>query len=321
MRSLSHVSQPLPRQWLQSGLLHGVLLLSAVLYHLHSQSSSYLSANSLGQTDSSTTTIVSDNRINFLELSFEQYAMTEPQQVDVTPAEVDVKPAVLDVKPAEGDVKPAEVALEAAIDVAVDIAVDIAVEAAIDVARKTSSKMPTDTSTERPKEEPSAAIKELRPAATKPTSIEVLTANATTPADFRESAEQEAAQSRLPVQRVGPARSARTPLQPSSRSTAAMHHLAPQSLQAARPDHAYNPKPAYPLALRDLGVSGVVWLRVWIDDTGRPQEIELSKGSGYRLFDEAALRAVQHWRFIPAKNEQKSLASWVEFAVRFEING
>ena len=100
-----------------------------------------------------------------------------------------------------------------------------------------------------------------------------------------------------------------------------MHHLAPQSLQAARPDHAYNPKPAYPLALRDLGVSGVVWLRVWIDDTGRPQEIELSKGSGYRLFDEAALRAVQHWRFIPAKNEQKSLASWVEFAVRFEING
>ncbi len=296
MRSLSHVSQPLPRQWLQSGLLHGVLLLSAVLYHLHSQSSSYLSANSLGQTDSSTTTIVSDNRINFLELSFEQYAMTEPQQVDV---------------------KPAEVALEAAIDVAVDIAV----EAAIDVARKTSSKMPIDTSTERPKEEPNAAIKELRPAATKPTSIEVLTANATTPADFRESAEQEAAQSRLPVQRVGPARSARTPLQPSSRSTAAMHHLAPQSLQAARPDHAYNPKPAYPLALRDLGVSGVVWLRVWIDDTGRPQEIELSKGSGYRLFDEAALRAVQHWRFIPAKNEQKSLASWVEFAVRFEING
>jgi protein TonB len=75
------------------------------------------------------------------------------------------------------------------------------------------------------------------------------------------------------------------------------------------------------LALRDLGVSGVVWLRVWVDKTGRPQEIELSKGSGYRLFDEAALRAVQQWRFIPAKNEQQSLASWVEFAVRFEING
>jgi len=258
MRSLSHVSQPLPRQWLQSSLLHGVLLLSAVLYHLHSQSSLYLSANSLGQTDSSTTISVSDNRINFLELSFEQYAMTEPQQVDVKPAEVDVKPAVLDVKPAEGDVKPAEGDVKPAegdvkpAEVALEAAIDVAIEAAIDVARETSSEIPIDTSTERPKEEPNAAIKELRPAATKPTSIEVLTANATTPADFRESAEQEAAQSRLPVQRVGPARSARTPLQPTSRSTAAMHHLAPQSQQAARPDHAYNPKPAYPLALRDL---------------------------------------------------------------------
>jgi protein TonB len=75
------------------------------------------------------------------------------------------------------------------------------------------------------------------------------------------------------------------------------------------------------LALRDLGLTGVVWLRVWVDNTGRPREIELAKGSGYRLFDEAALRAVQHWRFVPAKNEQQSLASWVEFAVRFEING
>ena len=113
--------------------------------------------------------------------------------------------------------------------------------------------------------------------------------------------------------------------QASAQASAAVRPSASQAtvklLQAARPDHAHNPKPAYPLALRDLGVSGVVWLRVWVDNTGRPREIELAKGSGYRLFDEAALRAVQHWRFIPAKNEQQSLASWVEFAVRFEING
>ncbi len=111
----------------------------------------------------------------------------------------------------------------------------------------------------------------------------------------------------------------------ASQTTAAVSPSASQAtvklLQAARPDHAHNPKPAYPLALRDLGVSGVVWLRVWVDNTGRPREIELARGSGYRLFDEAALRAVQHWRFVPAKNEQQSLASWVEFAVRFEING
>lgn len=124
-------------------------------------------------------------------------------------------------------------------------------------------------------------------------------------------------------------RSTRQRTQPTARQTAqasaAVSHVASQAtaklLQTARPDHAHSPKPAYPLALRDLGVSGVVWLRVWVDNTGRPREIELARGSGYRLFDEAALRAVQHWRFVPAKNEQQSLASWVEFAVRFEVNG
>jgi protein TonB len=118
---------------------------------------------------------------------------------------------------------------------------------------------------------------------------------------------------------------ARPTAQPTAQASAAVNPSASQVsvklLQAARPDHAHNPKPAYPLALRDLGLTGVVWLRVWVDKTGRPREIELAKGSGYRLFDEAALRAVQHWRFVPAKNEQQSLASWVEFAVRFEING
>lgn len=127
-------------------------------------------------------------------------------------------------------------------------------------------------------------------------------------------------------QRRQPTAQASAAVSPSaSQATAAVSPSGSQATvklrQTARPDHAHSPKPAYPLALRDLGVSGVVWLRVWVDNAGRPREIELAKGSGYRLFDEAALRAVQHWRFVPAKNEQQSLASWVEFAVRFEING
>jgi len=131
------------------------------------------------------------------------------------------------------------------------------------------------------------------------------------------------------VQQDKPVRSPPKRTQPAAQASASVSRTVNQAvsqavtkpLQTARPDHAHSPKPAYPLALRDLGVSGVVWLRVWVDKNGRPQEIELAKGSGYRLFDEAALRAVQHWHFVPAKNEQQSLASWVEFAVRFEING
>ena len=217
------------RQWLQSVLLHGVLLLCAVLYHLHGHRSLHFGANSVDMMVTSANMILSDNDSDFLELSFEQYEMAEPQQTEAKLTEI-------------------------------------------------STSLAPRIAPERPAR-----------ASTQPTS------------------------------RVPP--SARASTQPTSRVSPSASAVAAQTRQTARPDHAQSPKPIYPLALRDLGVSGVVWLRVWVDHTGRPREIELAKGSGYRLFDEAALRAVQHWRFIPAKNEQQSLASWVEFAVRFVING
>ncbi len=284
MHSLSGISQLLPRPLFRSCLLHGALLLCAVLYHLHRQGSLHLDVNSLSQTYSSTTTSESQNIINFLELTLEQYALTEPQQIESRPAEM-------------------------------------LVEEALDFAREAISVLPVEVPIEVSKEESIAAIKQSQPIVTQPRSLEVLTANTTQRVDLRKSAEKETARTMLSAQRLEPVGSAHASARSSSRSVGALHHVATQLAQTARPDYAYSPKPAYPLALRDLGVSGVVWLRVWVDETGRPQEIELSKGSGYRLFDEAALRAVQHWRFIPAKNEQKSLASWVEFAIRFEING
>ena len=97
--------------------------------------------------------------------------------------------------------------------------------------------------------------------------------------------------------------------------------LETQPLLAAKPDYAYNPQPDYPVLLREQGVGGVVWLRVWVDSDGYPGEIKLASGSGYRLLDDAALRAVRLWRFTPAKRGDNKLASWVEFPIRFTLNG
>ena len=97
--------------------------------------------------------------------------------------------------------------------------------------------------------------------------------------------------------------------------------LETQPLFAAEPDYAYNPQPDYPVLLREQGVGGVVWLRVWVDSDGYPSEIKLARGSGYRLLDDAALRAVRLWRFTPAKRGDNRLASWVEFPIRFTLNG
>lgn len=105
------------------------------------------------------------------------------------------------------------------------------------------------------------------------------------------------------------------------RTSATESSALPPPEQSARPDYAYNPAPEYPMLLREHGVGGTVWLRVWVDSEGHPANVKVAKGSGYRLFDEAALRVVANWRFIPAQAGEQKLASWVEFPVRFTLNG
>mgnify|MGYP000213850685 CR=1 FL=1 len=89
----------------------------------------------------------------------------------------------------------------------------------------------------------------------------------------------------------------------------------------AKPEHALNAPPDYPITLRQRGIEGTVWLRVRVDHVGLPEQIVLFKTSGYRLFDEAALRAVSRWRFKPAKSQGRQLTTWVEFPVRFILRG
>lgn len=115
----------------------------------------------------------------------------------------------------------------------------------------------------------------------------------------------------------GPGAAASTAEPPAPTAQAAP----PEARVDARPDHAYNPPPDYPLALREQGIGGVVWLRVWVDVEGRAAEVRLARGSGYRLLDEAAVRAVRQWRFIPARSGDQTQASWVEFPIRFVLKG
>lgn len=89
----------------------------------------------------------------------------------------------------------------------------------------------------------------------------------------------------------------------------------------ARAQHHLNPTPDYPMMLRQRGIEGTVWLRVRVDRSGLPEQIVLFKTSGYRLFDESALRAVARWRFKPARSQGTAKASWVEFPVRFTLQG
>jgi protein TonB len=98
----------------------------------------------------------------------------------------------------------------------------------------------------------------------------------------------------------------------------------PEGLPVIGPsyDAAYlsNPAPQYPAAARFLKLQGTATLRVLVTPEGRPKTIKLEKTSGARILDNAALDAVQHWLFVPARRGDKPIAAEVDVPVRFRLN-
>ncbi len=86
-------------------------------------------------------------------------------------------------------------------------------------------------------------------------------------------------------------------------------------------DAAYlnNPKPSYPQISRRLNEEGRVMLRVFVDSSGKPQEIKVLQSSGFQRLDQAALETVKQWRFIAAQRAGQAVASWVQVPISFQL--
>ena len=89
----------------------------------------------------------------------------------------------------------------------------------------------------------------------------------------------------------------------------------------ARADHRQCTPAAHPAVLRERGIEGAVTLRVKVDTQGRPADVQVLTGSGWRLFDEAALQQARGCQFFPATKDGSAIDSWVEFPVRFALTG
>jgi protein TonB len=87
----------------------------------------------------------------------------------------------------------------------------------------------------------------------------------------------------------------------------------------AEPDALHNEPPEYPEDSRAAREQGVVILRVEVTAYGTPAEINILKSSGYFRLDQAARRAVQHWKFTPALAAGIAVASEADVPVRFKL--
>lgn len=95
----------------------------------------------------------------------------------------------------------------------------------------------------------------------------------------------------------------------------------PPPVIAARYDAAYlnNPAPAYPPLSRRLGESGKVLLRAQVLPSGKAGTVEIQRSSGSARLDAAAQKAIQSWRFVPARQGDNALASWVIIPIVFNL--
>lgn len=78
--------------------------------------------------------------------------------------------------------------------------------------------------------------------------------------------------------------------------------------------------PPYPAIARSRGWQGETVLRVLVGADGAVLSAEVSRSSGHRPLDQAALGAVRTWRFAPAIEQGLAVSAWVQVPVVFRLD-
>lgn len=91
------------------------------------------------------------------------------------------------------------------------------------------------------------------------------------------------------------------------------------SIVMARPLYRENPPPEYPAQARHRHLQGTVVLEVAVTKDGKVAALEISEGSGHKILDRAALRAVKEWVFEPGQRSGRRVSMRVLVPVRFRL--
>ncbi|MBE0621715.1 MAG: TonB family protein [Burkholderiales bacterium] len=103
-------------------------------------------------------------------------------------------------------------------------------------------------------------------------------------------------------------------------SSATSQSAAQATWTPPRADAAYlnNPKPEYPAVSLRLGETGRVVLNVLVSATGAAEQVNVHTSSGSERLDQAAVKAVKKWKFIPARRGDEAVAAQVLVPITFK---
>ncbi|WP_019867443.1 energy transducer TonB [Methylovulum miyakonense] len=83
--------------------------------------------------------------------------------------------------------------------------------------------------------------------------------------------------------------------------------------------YLHNPSPEYPEVAMDRGWEGKVLMKVHVQPNGQPDTINVIKSSGHSVLDDAAVRTVKQWSFVPAMRGKTPIAGWVTVPIAFNL--
>lgn len=109
------------------------------------------------------------------------------------------------------------------------------------------------------------------------------------------------------------------PVTAAPSSDAGRQVVVPKVLPSSAVRYLVEPDLIYPRASRELGESGVVRLKVLVDEHGRPRDIEVVRSSGYPRLDQQAVLAMKKARFQPHLEDGVARTVWVVAPLTFNL--
>lgn len=94
----------------------------------------------------------------------------------------------------------------------------------------------------------------------------------------------------------------------------------PVTPATANPGYLRNPAPEYPELAVERGWEGTVILNVHVLGNGKPSSVEVKTSSGRNVLDKAAVDTVRRWSFVPARQGETPVDSWVEVPIDFKLS-
>lgn len=159
------------------------------------------------------------------------------------------------------------------------------------------------------------------PAASRPAHPQPRNGAASSPDGVAPATPSVAAGAGAPVTTVHKADAAPAVITPAAPAPVASHPAAPPSYAPPSFGARYldNPKPAYPMLARRRGLEGTVRLEVRVSAEGIPTAVRVRESAGHEALDEAAMTAVWHWRFVPARRGSEAVEGVVVVPIRFRL--